>query len=177
MRFEPTHIPSVSVVCLESIKDSRGLFTRSFCSREFQESGLELNVVQANLSHNIDKGTLRGLHYQDPPYPDPKLVSCIRGSIFDVAVDIRPESPTFRQWFGTTLSDKNNQALYIPPGCAHGFLTLEGNSTVHYLMGEYYKDDLGRGVRWNDPAFSIDWPAAPTVMSERDASYPDFEET
>lgn len=177
MRFEPTHIPGVSVVCLEPIEDPRGFFMRSFCSKEFEESALELNVVQANLSHNIEKGTLRGLHYQAAPYPDPKLVSCIRGSIFDVAVDVRSESPTFRQWFGTTLSDKNNQALYIPPGCAHGFLTLEDDSSVHYLMGEYFKGDLGRGVRWNDPAFSIDWPAAPTVLSERDASYPDFDET
>ena len=174
MRFDPTPIPGVCLVIREPIADARGSFARTFCAREFRDKGLELDVVQTNVSHNIEKGTLRGLHYQSAPHPDPKLVSCIRGSIFDVAVDIRPDSPTYCRWFGAVLSEEDGAALYIPPGCAHGFMTLERDTSVHYLMGEYFNADLGRGVRWNDPAFAIDWPEQPVVMSERDESYADF---
>lgn len=174
MKFDPAPIPGVTVVSQTPMSDERGSFARSFCAIEFQDAGLALNVVQTNVSHNIRKGTLRGMHYQAEPYPETKLVSCTRGAIFDVAVDLRTESPTYKQWFGVELSAENAKSLYIPPGCAHGFLTLDDDTLVNYLMGEYFHDGYGRGVRWNDPQFAIQWPEEPTTMSERDAAYPDF---
>ena len=174
MKITPLKINGAALIEAEPIGDERGFFARTFCRTEFAAAGLDLDVVQSNVSHNVIKGTLRGLHFQGAPKPDPKLVSCIQGTIFDVVVDIREGSDTFCQWEGFELSAENGKALFVPPGCAHGFITLTGDVRVHYQMGETYVADLARGVRWNDPAFGIDWPMAPQVMSERDAAYADF---
>ncbi|OEJ66684.1 dTDP-4-dehydrorhamnose 3,5-epimerase [Magnetovibrio blakemorei] len=175
MQITPLKIQGAALVEIERLEDERGYFARSFCRQEFKDAGLDFDVVQSNLSHNAAKGTLRGLHYQDAPKPDPKLVSCIRGAIFDVVVDLRKGSQTYCQWVGVQLTADNAKALFVPPGCAHGFITLCDDALVNYLMGEVYVAALARGVRWNDPAFAIDWPENPVVISERDAAYPDFQ--
>ena len=174
MKFTPTAIAGVMVVDMEPIADERGLFARSFCAEEFAAQGLAAAFVQANIAFNPARGTLRGLHFQAAPEPEPKLVRCTRGAIFDVAVDLRPGSPSYCRWSGHELSAANRRALYVPEGCAHGLLTLEDDSEVSYLMGAAYDPGLARGVRWNDPAFAIAWPFAPAVISGRDAGFPDF---
>ncbi|MGE5548214.1 MAG: dTDP-4-dehydrorhamnose 3,5-epimerase [Solirubrobacterales bacterium] len=174
MRIEATRIPGVMVVEVSPHADDRGLFARTFDAALFAAAGLPTEWPQCNTSWNPRRGTLRGMHYQAEPGPEPKLVRCTRGRIFDVAVDLRPGSPTFRSWVGTELSADRRNALYVPPGCAHGFLTLEDGAEVFYQMGAAYVPDLARGVRWNDPAFAIEWPFAPALIGERDAAYPDF---
>jgi dTDP-4-dehydrorhamnose 3,5-epimerase len=174
VNFEDTEIPGVAVVDLDRIEDDRGFFARSFCAGEFADRKLCKSFVQANISFNRLRGTLRGMHYQAEPKPEPKLVRCTRGAIFDVAVDLRTDSPTFRRWAGRELTAENRRALFIPAGCAHGFVSLTDNTEVFYLMGAAYDPALARGMRWNDPAFAIDWPMQPTTLSDRDASYPDF---
>jgi len=167
-------VAGAALIEIERLNDERGFFARGFCQREFRDAGLNLDVVQTNLSHNLHKGTLRGLHYQAAPHPDPKLVSCIQGEIFDVVVDLRAGSDTYLQWSGVDLSALNHRAVFVPPGCAHGFITLSDNAVVHYQMGAEFVADLARGVRWDDPAFAIEWPLRPAVMSARDAHYDDF---
>lgn len=152
--------------------DARGSFARTFCEAEFAAAGLPFRIVQANLSTNIDRHTLRGLHYQRDPHGEPKIVSCTRGRIWDVAVDVRPGSPTYLHWRGYELSPEGGVALHLPTGIAHGFVTLEPDSEVHYLMGAAYVPGAATGLRWNDPAIGIDWPATPAVISERDRGYP-----
>ena len=174
MRFEPTELPGVMRVATEPRRDERGLFARTFDLAEFAAAGLPTLWPQCNVSWNRQRGTLRGMHFQKEPRGEPKLVRCTRGRIFDVAVDLRPKSPGFRRWVGVELSQDNREALYIPIGCAHGFLTLEEDCEVFYMMGEVFVPELASGVRWNDPAFGIDWPFAPAIRSERDASWPDF---
>ena len=174
MIFGETAIPGVVVVELERLEDERGFFARSFCAEEFAARGLAANFVQANLAHNVRRGTLRGLHYQADPAPEPKLVRCTRGAVFDVAVDLRPDSASYCRWTACELDALGHRALYIPAGCAHGLLTLEDHSEVSYLMGAAHAPELARGVRWNDPAFAIDWPFEPAVISERDAGFADF---
>ncbi len=160
---------------VEPKRDERGYFARSWCKHEFDEHGLNPNLVQCNLSANDRKGTLRGMHYQATPFAEAKLVQCIRGSIYDVVVDLRPDSPTFRDWIAVFLTAEKHNMLYVPEGCAHGFLTLEDRSEVFYQMSEFYHPEASRGVRWNDAAFRITWPADVRVISERDRTYPDFE--
>lgn len=155
--------------------DTRGGFARTFCDAEFAAAGIAMRPVQANLSSNPRRGTLRGLHYQADPNGEPKLVQCVRGRIFDVAVDLRRESSTYRQWAGVELAPELGRSLYIPLGCAHGFVTLVNDTEIMYLMGAPYVAGSGRGVRWNDPAFAIAWPIAPIELSERDATYPDHD--
>ncbi len=174
MIFHETEVPGVILIELETLSDERGFFARSFCVEEFKTHGLQLIFVQANVSFNSRRGTLRGIHYQAEPIPDPKLVRCTRGAAFDVAVDLRPDSPTFCRWVGRELTEDNHRALYVPAGCAHGLLTLADNTEVSYLMGAAYNPDLAHGVRWNDPAFGVNWPMQPVVISARDAGYPDF---
>ena len=174
MIFTETELPGVFLLELEMLEDERGFFARSFCVEEFAARGLHAHFPQANISFNRARGTLRGMHYQAEPKAEPKVVRCTQGSIFDVAVDLRANSRTHCGWTGHELSAQNRRALYVPSGCAHGFVTLEENCEVHYLMGEVYDADLARGVRWNDPAFAIDWPLLPQVISARDAAYPDF---
>jgi dTDP-4-dehydrorhamnose 3,5-epimerase len=174
MNIRPTALVGVLVVSPTVNADERGLFARTYDAASFAAAGLPTAWPQCNTSWNARKGTLRGLHYQAEPRPDPKLVRCTRGRIFDVAVDLRKNSPSFGRWTGVELTADNRDALAIPAGCAHGFLTLEDDCEVFYMMGEVYVPELARGVRWNDPAFAIKWPSAPTTMSERDASWPDF---
>jgi len=174
MKITPLKTQRAALSEIEPLGDERGFFARSFCAQEFADAGLALNVTQSNLSQNTKKGTLRGLHYQAEPKPDPKLVSCINGAIFDVVVDVREGTATFCQWVGVERTADNHKALFVPPGCAHGFITLTDNALVHYQMGETFVADLARGVRWDDPAFAIDWPLDPVVMSERDATFADF---
>lgn len=174
MLIEKTPLPGVLVTSLQMIEDERGFFARTYCEQEFAAAGVDIRVRQTNVSGNKAKGTLRGLHYQADPYPDKKLVTCVRGAIFDVAVDLRADSPTYLKWFGIELTADNRKGLYIPPGCAHGFITLLDDTDVNYLMGETYVPDLARGARWNDPAFAIEWPIEPITMNERDAAYPDW---
>ncbi len=174
MIFQKTGIPGVFAIELEFNRDARGFFARSWCENEFRSHGLTPRIAQCNISFNERRGTLRGVHYQSPPWLEAKAVRCTKGSLYDVALDLRPDSPTYRQWFALTLSAANRRALYIPEGCAHGFLTLEDQTEVSYEMSEFYHPEAGRGVRWNDPAFGIVWPAEVKVISDRDRSYPDF---
>lgn len=174
MRFAATAVQGAMIVELDGHEDPRGYFARTFCEEEFSRAGLEMRIVQTNISRNPKRLTLRGMHYQAEPHGEPKIVHCVRGWIFDVAVDLRPQSPTYRRWAGVELDADNNRLFYIPRGCAHGFLTLEANSDIVYLMGAPYVADSGRGVRWDDPTFGVEWPAAPAEMSERDRGYADF---
>jgi dTDP-4-dehydrorhamnose 3,5-epimerase len=175
VRFEPTPIAGAWLISLQPAQDERGFFARSFCEREFAEHGVHDRFVQANLSRNRTRGTLRGMHYQDLDHPEPKVVRCVKGAVFDAMVDLRRGSPSYLKTFARRLDDEAGDALYVPAGCAHGFLTLSDDADVEYLMGAFFEPGAGKGVRWNDPAFSIDWPSPPSVISGRDAGYPDYE--
>ena len=174
MRFAETHVPGVVIVDIEPREDDRGAFARLQCPDEFASAGYPFSPTQTSLSRNPNVGTLRGLHYQPKPYAETKLVRAVRGRIFDVAVDLRPQSPTFRQWVGEELSADNARALFIPKGVAHGFLTLSPDADVLYQISPKFEPGREAGVRWDDPAFAIAWPAPPRLISERDATYPDF---
>jgi dTDP-4-dehydrorhamnose 3,5-epimerase len=174
MTFRPTAIHGVLVAESVPQEDERGSFERLFCTRELGAHGVDFAVAQTNLSRNRSAGTLRGMHHQADPEPENKLVRCLAGKIFDVAVDLRPTSPTHTHWVGQELNEDDHRALVVPAGCAHGFITLVDNSDVLYLMGAHYNPALSHGVRWNDPVFSIDWPMRPTCLSSRDATYPDY---
>jgi len=174
LNFHATPIAGVCVVELDLLSDERGFLARSYAQDAFTERGLLAQTTEANVSFNERAATLRGMHYQAEPHPDPKLVRCTRGSMWDVALDLRPGSTTYLEWFGTTLSSENRNALHIPAGCAHGFITLEPSTEVLYLMGARYHADLARGVRWDDPAFRIDWPLQPAAISSRDAAFTNF---
>jgi dTDP-4-dehydrorhamnose 3,5-epimerase len=175
VRFVQTPLEGVWVIELDLLADERGWFARTFDADEFRARGLEPAVVQCNASFNARAGTLRGMHYQAEPHGEPKLVRCVRGAVFDVAVDVREGSQTRGGWHGVELSAENRRMLYIAPGLAHGFQTLSDNAELLYLMGSRYVPGAARGVRWDDPAFQIEWPQAPErVISERDASYADF---
>ncbi len=170
MRFLPTGIEGFRIVELDIHRDDRGGFARTFCAQSFADAGIDFQVVQANLSINPALHTLRGLHLQQAPHGEPKIVSCTRGRIFDVAVDLREDSPTYLKWEGVELG--LGRMAWLDKGLAHGFLTLEPDSDVHYLMGAPFVPESARGYRWNDPALAIDWPAAPAVISDRDAGHP-----
>jgi dTDP-4-dehydrorhamnose 3,5-epimerase len=173
--FKQTKLAGVMEVLPEPKTDERGFFARTWCQKEFGAQGLNPRLVQCNLSVNIRKGTLRGMHYQAPPYSEAKLVQCIKGEIYDVVLDLRAGSATYKKWIGEVLTAEQHNMLYIPEGCAHGFLTLADDTEVFYQMSEFYQPEAARGIRWNDPAFRIDWPAAVQVISERDRTYPDLE--
>jgi dTDP-4-dehydrorhamnose 3,5-epimerase len=175
MVFKKTKLAGVYEIGLERNSDERGFFARAWCRKEFESQGLNPGLVQSSVSFNARAGTLRGLHYQAAPYPEAKLVRCTSGAIYDVVVDLRPDSPTFTQWVGIDLTSAERNMVYVPEGCAHGFLTREDQTEVFYQMSEFYHADLARGVRWNDPAFGIEWPLEPRLMSARDGDYPDFE--
>lgn len=174
MRFTPTSIRGVVIADWDAAVDERGAFARLHCPEEFTAGGHPFAPAQTSLSRNDRAGTLRGMHYQAAPRAEAKLVRVTRGRIFDVAIDLRPGSPTFRQWTGTELSAANGRALLIGEGMAHGFVTLEDDTDVLYQISRAFEPGYGLGVRWDDPAFAIQWPVKPTVISERDASYPDF---
>ncbi len=174
MLFCDTKIAGVFRIELERREDDRGYFARTWSREDFAQRGLVVDYIQSSVSYNARARTLRGMHYQAAPRAETKIVTCLRGSIYDVAVDLRPDSATYLQWTAATLSGDTLEMLYIPEGCAHGFLTLTPDALVHYQIAQAYSPEHSRGVRWNDPAFGIDWPAAPDVLSERDARYPDF---
>ena len=172
MRLSRLTIEGVWLVEPELHADERGFFARTWCAREAAKAGIASSFVQASVSFNEVGGTLRGMHYQAPPHEEAKLVRCTAGSIYDVVADLRPTSPTYLKWQSEELSAANRRALYIPGGCAHGFITLEDGSEVLYEISAFYEPDLARGVRWNDPALAIRWPRQPARISTRDASYP-----
>jgi dTDP-4-dehydrorhamnose 3,5-epimerase len=175
MVFAEAGLPGVYEIQIDPKPDERGFFARTWCHDEFASNGLDSQLVQCSLSYNTKKGTLRGMHFQAPPHAETKLVRCTRGSIYDVVLDLRQESKAYRRWIGVQLTAEKRNALYIPKGCAHGFLTLEDNTEVFYQMSDFYDANSSRGVRWNDPAFGIVWPAKVEMISPRDANYPDFE--
>lgn len=175
MLFSETTIEGAFILDVRKIEDERGFFGRAFCSQEFEKKGLKTTMVQTNISSNRVKGTLRGLHMQVAPHEEAKLVRCTKGSIFDVLVDLRENSPTFLNWYGTELTDESYRMLYIPEGCAHGYLTLADHTDVMYQVSQYYSPTAERGFLWNDPAFSIQWPITPVVISEKDKNQPKFD--
>ena len=175
MVFCDTKLPGVFEIRPEIKPDERGFFARTWCQEEFTVHGLNGKLVQCSLSFNKRKGTLRGLHYQTAPHAEAKLVRCTSGAIYDVALDLRPQSPMYKNWTAVVLSADQRNMLYVPEGCAHGFLTLKDESEVIYQISEFLHPESARGVRWNDPAFKIDWPEKVEVISERDRTYPDFE--
>lgn len=174
MIFHKTPIEGCHTIELERREDERGFFARAFDREVFAELGLEADVIQANISHNVDKATLRGMHFQNAPHAEAKLIRCVRGSVHDVIVDIRRNSPSFGKWYGADLSADNHLAMYAPPGTAHGFITLEDNTELLYQVSAAYTPGAEGGVRWDDPCFAIDWPIAPEVISAKDATWPDF---
>ena len=174
MQLKPTSIEGLIEVEVALIEDERGGFARTYDEDIFRNAGLPTRWPQCNTSWNRSRGTLRGMHFQTAPREEPKLVRCTAGRVFDVAIDLRKSSRTYRAWHGVELSAEKRNALFIPAGFAHGFLTLQDGSEVLYQMGEVFDQALARGVRWNDPAFAIRWPFAPRVISARDAAYPDY---
>lgn len=175
MIFHKTRLPGVFEIHLEPKADDRGFFARCWCQNEFERNGLNPKVVQCSISFNPREGTLRGIHYQAQPYAEAKVVRCTQGAIYDVVVDLRSNSPTYKHWVAVILRATDRNMVYIPEGCGHGFLTLVDETEVFYQMSEFYSPESARGVRWNDPAFHIVWPREVAVISERDRSYPDFE--
>lgn len=172
MIIENSKISGVKIINSEPFFDERGTFARQFCKKEFQKNGIGFDVCQCNISKNLKKGTLRGLHYQKEPYPESKIVSCFQGAFFEVIVDLREDSPTYLQWESFELTEDNNKMIYIPPNCAHGFQTLVDNTTVYYQLGNYFKEECYDGLRWNDPKIGIEWPIKDNVIiNERDNSY------
>lgn len=172
--FRETKLPGAFLIELTKAEDERGYFTRTFCRREFEEHGLNPKVAQCGVSFNKRKGVLRGMHFQTPPFAEVKLVRCVAGSIYDVIIDLRPGSATYKQSFAVELSARGQTMLYVPEQFAHGFQTLEDGSAVFYQISQFYSPQHARGVRWDDPAFGIDWPPAERTINERDRSYPDF---
>ena len=194
MIFTETKLKGAFIIELQKLEDDRGFFARSWCQREFEAHGLNTRLVQCNISFNLKKGTLRGMHYQAAPYEEAKLVRCTRGAIYDVIIDIRPDSATYCQWIAVELTAHDSLLtapssqlaaygpklpghhgmLYIPKGFAHGFITLMDDTEVFYQMSEFYAPEYARGVRWNDPTYQIQWPGEVKVISDRDNTYPDF---
>ena len=175
MIFTKTNIADVLVITPDVFEDERGHFVRAWMPDEFAAQGLDTRIAQGSLAMTRQRGTIRGMHFQAAPFGEAKVVRAVRGAIFDVAVDLRPDSPTFMQWTGHELSAENRQIMYVPQGCAHGYQTLVDDTEVFYFVSAPYSPPHQRGVRWNDPAFGITWPmGAPTSIHDRDASYPDF---
>lgn len=175
MQFTPLEVAGAYAIDLEKRGDARGYFARVWCEDEMRDQGLDgTRIAQINTGFSRNRGTLRGMHYQTSPHAEVKIVRCLRGSVFDVVVDLRPDSPTFRRWSGLTLSAKSGRAMYVPKGCAHGYLTLEDESELMYTTSQKYAPDAATGVRFDDVAFGIEWPAAIEIVSDADLSWPDF---
>lgn len=174
MHFTETALAGVYIIDLERFDDERGFFARAWCQKEFTEHHLNAQIVQCNISFNAKRGTLRGLHYQIAPYEEAKIVRCTAGAIYDVVVDLRPHSPTFKRWLGVELTASNHMMVYVPFGFAHGLQALKDDTEVFYQMSQFYHPECARGVRWDDAAFKIDWPLHPSVISPKDQQYPDF---
>ena len=174
MKFSPTALAGACIIDIEPVPDERGFFARGWCREEFARHGLNPDLAQCSISFNKKRGTLRGMHYQAKPHEETKVVRCTRGAIYDVIVDLRPESPTFRKWIAVELSADNRRMLYVPPGFAHGFQSLVDDTEVFYQISTFYHPGSVRGVRWDDPAFGIEWPVMERVISNKDRQYPDF---
>ena len=174
MNFKETCLQGAFIIQPEMLNDERGAFARIFCQKEYEKYGLNPNIAQCSISLNNKKFTLRGMHYQKSPHTEAKLVRCSRGLIYDVIVDLRPDSPTFREWTSIEISVENKKMVYIPEGFAHGFQTLEEDTEVIYQMSQFYSPGHSEGFRWNDPSFKIEWPADPKVISSKDREFPDF---
>ncbi len=175
MRFYPLQLPGVVLIEPELREDERGVFARTWCQREFAVNDLDTRLVQCSFTFSHQKGTLRGMYYQDAPHAESRVIRCTRGSVYAVAVDLRRDTPTFKRWEGAELTADNRTALYVPAGCALGFLTLEDNTEVQFQYSEFFHPELARGVRYDDPAFGILWPQPPTVISPRDLAHPPFD--
>lgn len=175
MKFHPTPLSGAYTIELEKRGDDRGFFARFFCQREFQEAGLPCSVVQINNSLSAKAGTLRGMHYQLPPAAEVKIVRCIRGSLYDMIIDLRPDSKTFGRWFGLELNEENRLMLFVPQGFAHGFMTLADNTEAFYLVSAFYEPTRERGLRFNDPHFALTWPGTPVDISDKDRAWPNFD--
>lgn len=176
MRFRETELLGAFVIELEALEDSRGFFARVWCEKEFEEHGLVPRIAQVNTSFNVKAGTLRGMHYQTAPHEETKVVRCTRGSLYDVIVDLRPDSPTYKRWTGVELTATNHTMLYVPAKFAHGFITLEDSTELTYLISEAYAPGVARAIRWDDPEFNIEWPRPVEEISDKDAGWPDFAE-
>lgn len=174
MRFRELELAGAHLIELDLLADERGYFARAFCRETFESLGLEGEFVQANQSHSVKAGTLRGMHYQLPPADEVKLVQCVKGAVLDVIVDLRPASATYRRWVAEELSEENHRMMYVPRGFAHGYLTLRDDCLVTYLVSAVYSPSLERGVRWDDPAFGIEWPISDPILSPRDRCHPDY---
>lgn len=177
MIFTKTNLEDAYILELEKKDDERGYFARTYCKDEFKENGISFTPVQANISYSKHKHTLRGMHYQIAPFEEAKLVGCIRGSIYDVIIDIREGSPTMNKWLGIEISEENKKMLFVPKGFAHGFLTLEDKTEASYLMSEFYKPGFDRGIRWDDSFYNIEWPAEAKILSEKDRNWPSVKES
>ena len=175
MQFEPLGVAGAALVRIEPLPDPRGFFARTFCAREFAAAGLATAVAQSSVSYNERAGTVRGMHFQWPPSQEAKLVRCLRGRLYDVLLDLRPQSPSYLRHVAVSLDEDNRDAVFIPPGIAHGFQTLSDRTEVLYQMSDYFVPDISTGFRWNDPAFGIAWPMPVSAMSERDANCDDFD--
>ena len=174
MKFAETPLRGAYLIEPTPISDARGLFARAFCRHEFEEHGLDPDVSQCNISYNVKRGTLRGMHFQRPPHQETKLVRCTTGAVYDAIIDLRPESPSYCKWYGVELTPENRLMLYVPKGFAHGYQTLVDGSEVFYQVSDFYHAGADDGVRWNDPAFSIHWPIEVAVISEKDKAFSDF---
>jgi len=176
MKFTETPLKGAYTIDLEKKGDDRGFFARFFCKNELAEQGLNNEIVQINNSLSQNKGTLRGFHYQLPPFEEDKIVRCLHGSLYDVIIDLRKDSQTFGQWFGAELTAENRKMMYVPKGFAHGLITLEPNTEILYMVTQFYAPEYERGIRWNDPKFNVQWPIEPVEISEKDRNQPDFDE-
>jgi len=176
MIFRETKLRGAFIIEPQRLEDERGFFARTWCAREFEEHGLSTRLAQCSIAFNKQAGTLRGMHYQAAPHLEAKLVRCTAGAIYDVLIDLRPDSPTFKQHLPVVLTAENRKMIYVPEDFAHGLLTLEDDTEVLYQISEFYAPEYARGVRYNDPAFAIEWPIEVRVISERDRNYPDFAE-
>lgn len=174
MIFTETKLKGAFIIDIEPQEDERGFFARSWCEKEFKQHGLNPRLVQCNISFNKKRGTLRGMHYQVAPFAEAKIVRCTMGAVYDVIIDLRPDSSTFKQWISVELTAENRRALYVPEDFAHGFQTLTDNVEVFYQMSEFYHPECARAVRWDDPAFGVEWLSAPRIISHQDSEYADF---
>lgn len=172
MHFEESGVVGAKVIDPNPLRDNRGRFMRAWCAREFAENGLDFIPAQANMGFSLRRGTLRGMHFQEAPAPEAKLVRCTRGAMFDVVLDLRPDSPTYRKWYGIELTAENGRMLFVPEYCAHGYQTLEEKTEMHYMTSAFYAPGAARGVRFDDPAFKIEWPLDVTVVSDQDRNWP-----
>lgn len=171
MIFTPTKLKGAFIVDMQPNNDHRGFFARSYCEREFKEHGIDPRIVQANVSYNHKKGTMRGMHYSAPPVRESKFIRCTKGAVYDVIIDCRKDSPTHLQWIGVELTEDNHRALYVPPVFGHGFVTLRDDTEVTYLVGDFYQPGSERGLRYDDPVLKIEWPTKIEVISEKDKSW------